>query len=149
VLFDGVKDLVLKTILVAIDSSLSNERVLEALQQFNLQSTAQIIFSHVIPTQVSDFEAAADHPHPSLSELPYQTVEKQLQVIQQQLTCPSQIEVVRGDPSEEIIRLANIYKANLIIIGSRGLTGMNRVLKGSVSAQVVAEADCSVLVLKG
>ncbi len=138
-----------KTILVAIDSSLSAERVLDALQQFNLQSIAEIIFSHVIPTQVSEFDAAADHPHPSLSELPYQTVEKQLQVIQQQLTCPSQIEVVRGDPSEEIIRSSNIYKADLIIIGSRGLTGMNRILKGSVSAQVVAEADCSVLVLKG
>ncbi|MGB3534899.1 MAG: universal stress protein [Microcoleaceae cyanobacterium] len=138
----------LKTILVAIDSSLSTERILKALQQFNLQSTAEIIFSHVIPTQVSEFDAAADHPHPDLNESPYQTVEKQLKVIQQQLSCPSQIEVVRGDPAEEIIRLANIYKADLIILGSRGLTGMNRIIKGSVSAQVVAEADCSVLVLK-
>lgn len=140
--------MVLKTILVAIDSSLSTERILKALQQFNLQSTAEIIFSHVIPTQVSEFDAAADHPHPDLNESPYQTVEKQLKVIQQQLSCPSQIEVVRGDPAEEIIRLANIYKADLIILGSRGLTGMNRIIKGSVSAQVVAEADCSVLVLK-
>ncbi len=139
----------LKTILVAIDNSLSVERILEALQQLNLQTKTNIIFSHVIPTVISDVDAPADHPHPNLGELPYQAVEKQLQVIQQQLTCESEIEVVRGDPSEEIIRLANIHKANLIILGSRGLTGMNRIIKGSVSSQVVAEADCSVLVLKG
>lgn len=141
--------MVLKTILVAIDNSLSAERILEALQQLNLQSTTKIIFSNVIPTEISEFDAAADHPHPDLSGSPYQAVEKQLQLIQQQLTCESQIEVVRGDPAEEIVRLANIYKANLIILGSRGLTGMNRIIKGSVSSQVVADADCSVLVLKG
>jgi nucleotide-binding universal stress UspA family protein len=56
--------------------------------------------------------------------------------------------MVTGDPSEEIIRLANIYQADLIVIGSRGLTGMNRILQGSVSSQVVENAHCSVLVVK-
>ena len=53
-----------------------------------------------------------------------------------------------GDPSEEIIRLSHIYSADLIVIGSRGLKGINRILKGSVSSQVVADAVCSVLVVK-
>jgi nucleotide-binding universal stress UspA family protein len=60
----------------------------------------------------------------------------------------SEIELVTGDPAEEIIRLANIYKADLIVIGSRGLTGMNRIVQGSVSGQVVEEAHCSVFVVK-
>ena len=34
------------------------------------------------------------------------------------------LELVVGDLSEEIIRLTNIYQADLIVIGSRGLTGM-------------------------
>ncbi|MFO5527272.1 MAG: universal stress protein, partial [Cuspidothrix sp.] len=47
-----------------------------------------------------------------------------------------------------IICLANIYKAELILIGSRGLTGMKRIVQGSVSSQVMEEANCSVLVVK-
>jgi nucleotide-binding universal stress UspA family protein len=34
------------------------------------------------------------------------------------------------------------------VIGSRGLTGLQRILEGSVSSQVVADAPCSVLVIK-
>ena len=49
---------------------------------------------------------------------------------------------------DELVRLANIHQADLIVIGSRGLTGMNRILKGSVSSQVAADAHCSVLVVK-
>ncbi len=56
--------------------------------------------------------------------------------------------MVTGAPAEEIIRLANIYKTDLIIIGSRGLIGMKRIVQGSVSSQVVEEANCSVLVVK-
>ena len=55
---------------------------------------------------------------------------------------------VTGDPTEEIVRLSNIYNADLIVIGSRGLKGINRILQGSISSQVVAEANCSVFVVK-
>ena len=48
---------------------------------------------------------------------------------------------------EEILRLANIYQVDLIILGTRGLKGVERILKDSVSGQVVAEASCSVLVV--
>ncbi|MGA9377200.1 MAG: universal stress protein, partial [Phormidium sp.] len=47
-----------------------------------------------------------------------------------------------------IIRLANIHHADLIIIGSRGLTGLKRILERSVSSQVVEDAPCSVLLVK-
>ncbi|MEO0853898.1 MAG: universal stress protein, partial [Cyanobacteria bacterium J06648_11] len=58
------------------------------------------------------------------------------------------IEVASGDAAEEIVRLAGIYEANLVILGSRGLEGMNRVILGSVSTQVVESARCSVYVFK-
>ncbi|HEY9644886.1 MAG TPA: universal stress protein, partial [Chroococcidiopsis sp.] len=64
------------------------------------------------------------------------------------LPCPSEVEVTSGDPAEEIVRLAHIHNADLIVMGSRGLTGLSRVLQGSVSGQVVADAPCSVLVVK-
>ncbi|CCH66944.1 hypothetical protein RINTHH_7890 [Richelia intracellularis HH01] len=43
---------------------------------------------------------------------------------------------------------ANIHQADLIVIGSRGLTDMKRIIQGSVSSQVVEDAHCSVLVVK-
>jgi len=135
---------VLKTILVAVDGSPSTELVIQALEQFQLQPTTNIIFSHVISAQESDSEALADRPHPDSGEF----LQEQLRLYQDKLDFRSELEIVHGDPAVEIIRLANIYKVDLIILGSRGLTGLNRILQGSVSAQVVAEAHCSVLVVK-
>ncbi len=134
----------LKTILMAVDGSKSTELVIQALEQFKLQPTTNIIFSHVLPTVESDAETFADKPHPDSMEF----VKDQLRMYQDKLDYRSEIEIVQGDPAEEIIRLANVYQADLIIIGSRGLTGLSRILKGSVSAQVVAEAHCSVFVVK-
>lgn len=93
-------------------------------------------------------ELPVDRPHPESTATSYLQVEKQLQSYQNRLAVPSEIELVTGDPAEEIIRLANIHKANLIVIGSRGLTGLNRIVQGSVSSQVVEESPCSVLVVK-
>jgi nucleotide-binding universal stress UspA family protein len=142
------RKVVLKTILVALDESELSERVIKQLGQLQLQPTAKVILSHVMPSNRYEVDVAADRPHTQSEELPYRQIEKQLEFYQAQLPCESQLEIVTGEPAEEIIRLAYIYKAELIVIGSRGLTGMKRILQGSVSSQVVADAPCSVLVVK-
>jgi nucleotide-binding universal stress UspA family protein len=139
---------VLNTILVAVDDSPTAKSVIKAACQLQLQPTTNVIFCHVIPTVESDFDLVADRPRPGADELTYGHLEKQLRVYQDQFDCQTEIEIVAGDPAEEIIRLANIYQADLIIIGNRGLTGVKRILEGSVSSQVVSEANCSVLVVK-
>ncbi len=138
----------LNTIVVALDGSAAQEQVIQSLQELQLQPATKIILSHVVPPPELDEELVADRPHIGFEGLPYLQVEKQLQSYQAQLPGESALEMVTGDPSEEIIRLANIYQADLIVIGSRGLTGMNRILQGSVSSQVVENAHCSVLVVK-
>jgi nucleotide-binding universal stress UspA family protein len=139
---------VFKIILVALDASEQAEQVIETLNELQLQTTTKIILSHVIPPPESDAEWAADRPHNASEEIPYVQIEKQLQSYQANLPGTSQLEIVTGDPAEEIIRLANIHHADLIVIGSRGLTGLKRILQGSVSSQVVENAPCSVLVVK-
>jgi nucleotide-binding universal stress UspA family protein len=139
---------VLKTILVALDGSELAERVIETLEQLILPQDSKVILTHVFPTSESELELAPGCPHPDWAGLSYSQVEKQLQFYQAQLPVESDIELVSGDAAEEIIRLANIYKADLIVIGTRGLTGMKRIVQGSVSAQVVEDALCSVLVVK-
>ncbi|NES93665.1 MAG: universal stress protein [Desertifilum sp. SIO1I2] len=140
----------IETILVAmaLDRSAATDKVFQTLQQIQLQSDAKVILAHILLPPERQSEQAADKPHFGSEESPYREIEKQLETYQQQLSCTSKIEIATGDPAEEIIRLANIHQANLIIIGSRGLTGVKRILEGSVSTQVVEDATCSVLVVK-
>ncbi len=138
----------LKTIVVALDGSELSERVIQTLQELQLQPSTKIILSHVILPVESELEQIADRPHSEAELLPYPHIEKQLQSYQAKLPGESELEIVTGDPCEEIIRLANIYHADLIVIGSRGLTGVKRIIQGSVSSQVVEDAPCSVLVVK-
>ncbi|CCI05238.1 MAG: universal stress protein [Microcystis aeruginosa K13-05] len=130
-----------KNIVVALDCGESSHRVLHALNSLSLTANSCIILTHILSKEGD--ESAVDRPHPSR-----EIIEDQLRCYQSQIATPSEIEVIFGDPAEEIIRLANIYQADLIVIGSRGLTGVQRVIEDSVSSLVVAEATCSVLVVK-
>lgn len=138
----------LKTILVALDGSEITEKVIEKLSDLVVSSNTRVVLCHVFPTPDSEIELPADRPHPDSPKLSYFQIEKQLQSYQEKLPVNSELELVSGDPAEEIIRLANIYKADLVVVGSRGLTGMTRIVLGSVSTQVMEEAHCSVLVVK-
>ncbi len=138
----------LGTILVAIDHSELSEQVMQTLHHLKLETQTKIILVNVVPNRESEVEVAADRPQTNSEDFPFHKLEQRLQAYQAELPCPSEVEVVTGDPAEEIIRLANIHKVNLIMIGSRGLTGMERILQRSVSSQVVEEAACSVWVVK-
>jgi nucleotide-binding universal stress UspA family protein len=52
----------------------------------------------------------------------------------------------QGDPAAEILAAASDWSADLIIIGTRGQTGLTRLLHGSVARKVLEHAHCSVLV---
>jgi nucleotide-binding universal stress UspA family protein len=139
---------VFNRILVALDSSDQSDYVIQCVLQIKLQPSTSIILCHVIELSETNLEQPADLPFvdPELGQ--FRHIEKSLQAYQAKLPCESELEIVMGDPTEEIIRLSNIYQADLIVLGSRGLTGVNRILKGSVSSQVVNEATCPVLVVK-
>jgi nucleotide-binding universal stress UspA family protein len=53
-----------------------------------------------------------------------------------------------GEPDQEIVDLAEETGIGLILMGSRGLGGIRRVLMGSVSDSVVRHAHCPVLVVR-
>ena len=136
------------TILVALDSPDLSERVMQALQSLQLLPSTKVILTHVIATNETGEEQPADRPSAEPQFGQFQNVEEALQTHQASLPGESKLEIVTGDPAEEIVRLANIYEANLILIGSRGLTGVTRILQRSVSSQVVSDAHCSVMVVR-
>lgn len=57
-------------------------------------------------------------------------------------------ETPRGKPSEEILGALSRNFIDLLIMGTTGRTGLNRVLMGSVTEKVVREVPCSFLTLK-
>ena len=56
--------------------------------------------------------------------------------------------VQEGVPSEVITGLARERNADLIVTGSHGRSGLERVLIGSVSERILNETPCAVLVVK-
>jgi nucleotide-binding universal stress UspA family protein len=54
-----------------------------------------------------------------------------------------------GPPDEAITELATAVKANLIVVGTHGRTGIGRFLLGSVAELIVRRASCDVLVSRG
>ncbi len=53
-----------------------------------------------------------------------------------------------ASPAEEIVKAAKDQKADLIVIGSRGLAGKTSSFLGSTASKVVTYSPCSVLVVK-
>jgi nucleotide-binding universal stress UspA family protein len=57
-------------------------------------------------------------------------------------------EAVEGPASVRIVELAEHARADLIVMGTRGLTGVKHVLLGSVAERTVRHAPCPVLTIK-
>jgi len=57
-------------------------------------------------------------------------------------------EIGLGPVAETIVRVAEKEKVDLIVIGSRGLSGFKRLLMGHVSSDVTEKAHCPVLVIR-
>ena len=54
----------------------------------------------------------------------------------------------QGDPADAILDVAEETKADLIVVGNKGMTGARRFLLGSVPNKVSHHAPCSVLIIR-
>jgi len=53
-----------------------------------------------------------------------------------------------GDPADAILDVAEETKADLIVVGNKGMTGAKRFLLGSVPNKVSHHAPCGVLIVR-
>jgi nucleotide-binding universal stress UspA family protein len=53
-----------------------------------------------------------------------------------------------GDAAAEILEEASNWQADLTVLGSRGLTGLSRLLLGSVARNTLQGTECSVLIVR-
>lgn len=78
----------------------------------------------------------------------YQTVASRDTLLLAEHGLRARAEVRCGDPAQEIVDAALEDEADLIVVGSHGRTGLERLLIGSVARKVVTHAPCSVLVVR-
>ena len=145
----------MKRVVVAVDGSEVGKALMEyAFHYAHREGDAELIFLHVVePPNLSGFESGQLIVNlPTEEERRKQaqaTIESRLRDAKQ--TFPFDVPhlsvvVTYGAPYKEIVDFAKARDADMIMIGHRGLGDLQRFFLGSVAAQVVAHAPCSVYV---
>lgn len=145
----------IERLLVPIDFSEDSVQALDHARAFATLHQAALELVHVIeePTfpafYSSVYKAAYGEGPASLEEEARAALERLTQdVTGEDVVRGIGYYVRRGHAAAEIIHLAEEHDIDLIVIGSQGLTGMNRLMLGSVAEQVVRGAPCPVYVVK-
>ena len=138
----------IETLLVPIDFSPASMQMLNYAAAFARRFNAKVHFVHVYPPD----EAALV---PGAGDLIRQTAEELfsdqlLPVHREQVRSfsPQNCHVRSGIAYQEICELAREIQADLIVLATRGHTGLKRVLLGSTAERVVRMAPCPVIVIR-
>ncbi|MEY4685593.1 MAG: hypothetical protein RLZ25_2052 [Pseudomonadota bacterium] len=139
--------MIYKTILVAHDFSDSGtkafHRALALAKEFDAQLHLLHVVEYIVPIDTS-FGAISPFDGDLTDQL-LDSARKRLQHLgQKHGIVADHCRVELGSPKIEIIRIAEMVKADLIILGCHGRHGLGLLL-GSTAASVVNHADCDVL----
>lgn len=97
-----------------------------------------------------EIEAIMKEEEETGRELLNQAMRRLQRLLSDQKVQPSLVPVLlRGDAFEQINEYTEEHPADLIVVGSRGLSGVRGWLLGSLSRKLVHGAHCSVLVVRG
>ena len=100
-----------------------------------------------VPVHVSVIHVMPFIKYPGLKEAGRRLVEQSVRkLIKAGFTAEPVCQL--GKPAEEIMKVASKQHADLIVMGTKGLSTIARVLLGSVSTRVVQHANCAVLVVR-
>jgi nucleotide-binding universal stress UspA family protein len=145
----------IRRIVMAVDGSKEAQRALEFLLDMSFPKTAHVDVVSVVPPLPIEGGIVPLAVPPKLLEqirVPLeenaQNAAKQAAEILTRVGFDAVATVLHGHPSHEIVKLAEAQHADLLVLGSRGLTGATRFLMGSVSDGVVKYARCNVLVYR-
>ncbi|MCC3701226.1 universal stress protein [Rouxiella badensis] len=139
-------------ILVAVDGSTQTPQVIKLASQIArygkpdvyvtccIDESYALANQHEQPGDILEYPAAAAEQDSATA-----VVENALrQLAEAGITARGNLVV--GSAGETLVSEAKSKKASVIVMGHRQLTAFGRILKGSVSAEVVANAHCPVLV---
>ncbi len=139
-----------KKILVPIDFSEASETVLSLAASMAEQCGASLLILHIV--EKLNYYAGLSVPHISFEELEKgllssatKKMEETLETMRPgNLVCASRV-VAGRDVSEAILETAASEDSDLMVLGTRGHQGIERMLLGSVAERVLRNAPCPVL----
>jgi nucleotide-binding universal stress UspA family protein len=132
-------------VLVPVDGSKNSIEGLQEDVEHVRHRAGKIILINVQPDGVDSMVEHRDQD--TLGKIADRILEKAEKII-----LPSGVKYEKvvefGQPANAIIEYADKEKIDVIIVGSRGLTGIKRFLLGSVASRLVTYAHCNVMVIK-
>jgi nucleotide-binding universal stress UspA family protein len=136
-------------ILVATDGGADARRAAAWLTEFPLPASAEVRVVSVatLPPSPIDIPPVRDYHRALLGFA--ETAAKQVCVQLARRWPRAEPRVLEGEPREQIVREAETWPADLVVVGARGLSAFRGFLLGSVSTGVVQHAHCPVLVAQG
>jgi nucleotide-binding universal stress UspA family protein len=138
-------------ILFPVDLSESADKIVPYVHTVAKKFDSQI---HILfAARVFDHFTSIYVPHPSINKFEKELIEgaeKRLYEFKDEHFrefSNSKTAVVAGDPSEEIINYIQEHKIDLVIMGTHGRKGMDKIIFGSVAERVVKTSPVPVLVV--
>jgi len=138
-----------KKILIAVDSEPIAAHAADIGGELARLAGAEVAFVHVIDPELVN--AADTGIQPAVfAAMAKDEARKLIGEFQMRLPQPATaLEFVQiGSPVGEVVKAAQDWPADLIVIGSHGRGGLKRALLGSVAEGVMRQAHCPVLVVR-
>jgi nucleotide-binding universal stress UspA family protein len=142
-------------ILYATDYSKASERALDEAIYLVKQNNAELLVVHVIEP-ITPYVTGEDYGSAELYMRLEDTAKKDAQTSMKKLVDKIQkakIKVksllLRGTAHDQIVKAARSKRADMIVIGTHGRTGLAKLFMGSVAGKVVSMARCPVLTVRG
>lgn len=139
-----------KTILVPHDFSPHSDSALDTAIELARALGSRITLVHVYHQPTLVFAAYDIQPAtPFITEVPKAAQERLDREVAKVVAAGIEAsgQVIEGTPAETIVAAAE--DADLVVMGTQGLTGLPHVLLGSVTERTVRLAGCPVLTVKG
>jgi len=142
----------IKRITCCVDFSENARFALQMAVELAEKFGAKLYVIHVLPPAVNPLETEAEWmiPEEPKKSLILKIEEKMAQEYGSKIAedVDSELLVLDGHVSSEIIRFLEEKKIDLAVLGSYGASGMGLVLFGSVANRVAHKAPCSVMIVR-
>jgi nucleotide-binding universal stress UspA family protein len=135
------------TILHATDFSGPSRNAFAVAYALARDYGARLLLVHVREPVLVAFGEYGMTPPPPSEDLP-ELHARLRQLAPADAAVPIEYHVAEGEPAAEIVAMAEENGIDLIVVGTHGRRGLERVLMGSVAEQVVRKAPCPVLTVK-
>ena len=144
-------DIDLSTIIVPVDFSTGSLEALDFAVSLARRLDASILLLHALDPIYSRGRFDSPRLRPLRTQA-LKDAKRRLAMLAKRrvrLHVPVRHQVIKGVAYSVIVEAAAKTKADMIVMGSEGRTGMNRFLVGSVAEKVIRHARCPVLVARG